>query len=60
MMMSMRMLKIRIRKFVPSIEARREGDGRDLGHVMQRRNISRNLATSLGINDISLFKEIGN
>ena len=40
---------MRIRKFVPSIEARREGKGKDLGYVTQRSNISRNLATSLGI-----------
>jgi len=51
----MRMLKMRIMKFVPSIEAKREGEGRDLGHVTKRRNISRNLATSLGIKDLSLL-----
>ena len=55
MMMSIRMLKMRIMKFVPSIEAKREGEGRDLGHVTKRRNISRNLATSLGIKDLSLL-----
>ena len=47
MMMSMRMLRRRIMKFVPSIEDRREGEGRVLGDETQRRNIIRNLATSL-------------
>ena len=46
---------MRIMKFVPSIKAKREGEGRDLGHVTKRRNISRNLATSLGIKDLSLL-----
>ena len=47
MMMSMRMLRMRIIKLVPSIEDRREGEGRVFGEETQRRNIIRNLATSL-------------
>ena len=47
MTMSMRMLRMRIMKLVPSIEDRREGEGRVLGEERQRRIIIRNLATSL-------------
>ena len=47
MIMSMRMLRMRIMKLVPSIEDRREGEGRVLGEERQRRIIIRNLATSL-------------
>ena len=47
MIISMRMLRSRMRKLVPSIDARREGEGRYFGEDTHRRNIIRNLDTSL-------------
>lgn len=56
MTMSMRMLRMRIMKLVPSIEDRREGEGRVLGEERQRRIIIRNLATSLGVGAVRGMK----
>ena len=58
MMMSMRTLITRIKKLVPSIEARREGEGRNLGDVTQMRNIIRNLATSLEENMVEFTLDL--